>query len=424
MTTAETAWAEAMKFDNRADPYPFFDELRKTPVARVAHDTYVVTGYRELMALAHDPRISSDISRSPLRAEPAAAVEPAAGADHMRAYGRVQSIIMSDPPDHDRARRQVMRHFGPPHSPDVIPKMEPDIQRLCNELLDNATAKGETRLDVVDDYAYPVPVAVICKILGVPLKDESTFHGWIFDFMAGLDLGPEAATEEGQARAQKGRESTAALNRYMADLIQQYLREPGEGLLSKLVNDDGPDGPMSPKEATANAMLLLVAGHDSTVNTISHCVLMLLRNPESFDLVRRRPELIPRAIEEVQRLQSAVQFFPSRSATADIEIGGTIIPKGAAVHLMYGAANRDPARFPDPNHFEPERRDNEHFGWGSGIHTCMGGPLARLEVNLALETFLRRVENPRLVVDPPPYRQSQVFRGPRHVLVDFDLISD
>jgi cytochrome P450 len=424
MTTAETAWAEAMKFDNRADPYPFFDELRKTPVARVADDTYVVTGYRELMALAHDPRISSDISRSPLRPEPAAAAEPAAGADHLRAYGRVQSLIMSDPPDHDRARRQVMRHFGPPHSPDVIPKMEPDIQRLCNELLDNAKAKGETRLDVVDDYAYPVPVAVICKILGVPLKDEPTFHAWIFDALAGLDLGPQAATEEGKARAEKGRASMAALTQYLADLIQGYLRKPGEGLLSTLVNDDGPDGPMAPKEAVANAVLLLVAGHDSTVNTISHCVLMLLRNPESFDLVRRRPELIPRAIEEVQRLQSAVQFFPSRSATADIEIGGTIIPKGAAVHLMYGAANRDPARFPDPNHFEPERSDNEHFGWGSGIHTCMGGPLARLEVNLALETFLRRVENPRLVVDPPPYRQSQVFRGPRHLLVDFDLISD
>jgi cytochrome P450 len=422
MTTAETAWAEAMKFDNRADPYPFFDELRKTPVARVAHDTYVVTGYRELMALAHDPRISSDISRSPLRPEPAAAAEPAAGADHLRAYGRVQSIIMSDPPDHDRARRQVMRHFGPPHSPDVIPKMEPDIQRLCNELLDNAKAKGEARLDVVDDYAYPVPVAVICKILGVPLKDEPTFHGWIFDALAGLDLGGLPAAD-GRTRPAPRRASTAALT-LLADLIEGYLREPGEGLLSKLVNDDGPDGPMSPNEATAYAMLLLVAGHDSTGNTISHCVLMLLRNPESFDLVRRRPELIPRAIEEVQRLQSAVQFFPSRSATADIEIGGTIIPKGAAVHLMYGAANRDPARFPDPNHFEPERRDNEHFGWGSGIHTCMGGPLARLEVNLALETFLRRVENPRLVVDPPPYRQSQVFRGPRHLLVDFDFISD
>jgi fatty acid omega-hydroxylase len=424
MTTAETAWAEAMKFDNRADPYPFFDELRKTPVARVADDVYVVTGYRELMALAHDPRISSDISRSPLQAERVAPAEPAAGADHLRVYGRVQSLIMSDPPDHDRARRQVMRHFGPPHSPDVIPKMEPDIQRLCDELLDNAKAKGEPRLDVVDDYAYPVPVAVICKILGVPLKDEPAFHGWIFDALAGLEVGPQAATEEGKARGEKGRAGMAALTQYLADLIQGYLREPGAGLLSRLVNDDGPDGPMAPSEAVANAVLLLVAGHDSTVNTISHCVLMLLRNPESFDLVRRRPELIPRAIEEVQRMQSAVQFFPSRSATADIEIGGTIIPTGSAVHLMYGAANRDPARFADPNHFDPERRNNEHFGWGSGIHTCMGGPLARLEVNLALETFLRRVENPRLVVDPPPYRQSQVFRGPRHLLVDFDLISD
>lgn len=425
MTSAATAWAEAMKFENRPNPYPFFDELRKTPVARVADHVYVVTGYRELMALAHDPRISSDMSRSPLSAKPAAGAEPAPGVEDLKAYVREPSIIVSDPPDHDRARRQVMRHFGPPHSPDVIPKMEPDIQRLCNELLDAAKATGESSLDVVDDYAYPVPVAVICKILGVPLQDEPTFHRWIFDFMAGTDLGPEAAADEGKARAQKGRESSAALIQYMADLIQQYVKEPGEGLLSELVNDHhGPDGPMSPKEAASNGMLLLVAGHDSTVNTISNCVLMLLRNPESLDLVRRQPELIPRTIEEVQRLQSAVQFFPSRSATTDIEIGGTVIPKGSAVHLVYSAANRDPARFPDPNRFDPQREDNQHFGWGSGIHTCIGGPLARLEVNLALETFLRRVENPRLVIDPPPYRQNQVFRGPRHLLVDFDRISD
>jgi fatty acid omega-hydroxylase len=318
-----------------------------------------------------------------------------------------------------------MRHFAPPHSPDVIPKMEPDIQQLCNDLLDKAKAKGNNTIDIVDDYAYPVPVAVICKLLGVPLKDEPTFHRWIFDFMAGADMGPEAATEEGKARLQKGKESTAALTQYLADLIQGYLREPGEGLLSKLVNDkDGPDGPMAPKEAASNAMLLLVAGHDSTVNTIAHCVLTLLRNPESLDLLRDRPELIPRAIEEVLRLQSAVQFFPSRSATDDIQIGGTVIPKGSAVHLLYGAANRDPKRFPDPEKFDPERPDNEHVGWGRGVHSCVGGPLARLEVNLALETFLRRVENPRLVVDPPPYRVNQVFRGPLHLEVEFDRITD
>ena len=303
--------------------------------------------------------------------------------------------------------------------------MAADIQTLCNDLLDAVKAKGGNTFDVVDDYAYPVPVAVICKILGVPLKDEPTFHGWIFDFMAGADMGPDAATEEGQARAQKGKESTAALTAYMADLIQGFLKEPGDGLLSKLVNDtDGPDGPMMPKEAAANAMLLLIAGHDSTVNTIAHCVLTLLRNPESIELLRGKPELIPKAIEEVLRLQSAVQFFPSRSVTADIEVGGTVIPAGSAVHLVYGAANRDPERFPDPEKFDIQRPDNQHVGWGRGVHSCVGGPLARLEVNIALETFLRRVENPRLVVDPPPYRVNQVFRGPLHLEVEFDRIKD
>jgi len=423
--TPETAYAEAMKYENRANPYPFFDELRKTPVARVANGIYAVTGYRELLTLAHDPRVSSDRSHSPLGAKPAAGASAAgtAEAEHMEAYGRAKNMITSDPPEHDRMRRQAMRHFGPPHSPDVIPQMEPDIQRLCNELLDKA--KGKTRIDIVDDFAYPVPVAVICKILGVPLKDEPTFHGWIADFMAGImDMGPERATEEGKARAAKGKASTAALAQYMAELIEGFIREPGESLLSKLVNDDGPDGPMSPQDAASNALLLLVAGHDSTVNTIAHCVLTVLRHPGSVELLRRRPELIPGAIEEVLRVESAVQFFPSRSALADIEIAETVIPKGSAVFLMYGAANRDPSRFPNPNHFDPARRDNQHFGWGSGIHTCFGGPLARLEVNLAFETFLRRVENPRLVVDPPPYRQSNVFRGPRHLLIDFDGIRD
>lgn len=421
--TAEAAWAEAMKYDNRADPYPFFDELRKTPVVRVAEDVYVVTGYRELLALAHDPRISSDIRRSPLVANRAAGADASPGVDDLHAHGHRQSVIVSDPPDHDRARRQVMRHFGPPHSPDVIPSMEPFIVRLCNELLDELKAKGRTRFDVVDDYAYPVPVAVICRILGVPLQDEPTFHAWIRDMLAGLDIGPDAATEDGKARAAQARTSGEALQNYLHELIEQYLRQPGDGLLSALVNDvDGPDGAMSPQEALANAQLLLIAGHDSTVNTITNCVMTLLRNPGSFDLLRERPELIPRAIEEVQRLQSAVQFFPSRSATADIEIAGTVIPEGAAVHLMYSAANRDPRRFADPDRFDPERRDNEHFGWGSGIHTCMGGPLARLEVNLALETFLRRVHGPRLVHDPPPYRRSHVFRGPLHLMIDVGSI--
>lgn len=418
---AETAWAAAMKFENRPNPYPYFAELRETPVAKVADKTYVVTGYRELLALAHDPRISSDTSRSPAGI---GGEKPEPGSEHMRAYGREPSIIVSDPPDHDRARRQVMRHFGPPHSPDLIPSMEPFVVQLANQSLDEVETRGNTRVDVVEDFAYPIPVAVICKILGVPVDDEPMFHAWIFDFMMGADLGPEGTTEEGRALAEKGRASTAALQDYLGNLVQSYARTPGEGLLSRLLHDDGPDGPMSVKETTSNAVLLLVAGHDSTVNTITNCVMTLLRNPGSWDLMQQRPELIPRAIEEVQRLHAAVQFFPSRSATADIEIGGTVIPAGSAVHLIYAAANRDPRRFDNPDRFDPLREDNEHFGWGSGIHACMGGPLARLEVNLALEVFLRRVESPKLVVDPPPYRHNQVFRGPRHLWVDFVAIAD
>lgn len=278
-------------------------------------------------------------------------------------------------------------------------------------------------MDVVDEFAYRIPVAVICRIMGVPLADEPKFHAWIFDFMRGADLGPEAKTEEGRAMAVRSGHAIGELHAYMAELAEEYAREPGPGLISAVLHDtDGPDGPMSVAEIVPNSILMFTAGHDSTVNTLSHCVLTLLRNPGSWDLLAGNPELIPRMIEEVQRLQSAVQFFPSFSATTDVEIAGTTIKAGSAVHLMYGAANRDPRRFPDPDRFDLNRENREHLGFGSGIHTCFGGPLARLEVNLALEVFLRRVKSPRLVVDPPPYRHNQVFRGPRHLWVDYAAI--
>jgi len=418
--TPEEAWDEAMKYENRANPYPFFDELRKTPVARVTNGVYAVTGYQELIALAHDPRVSSEVRTNPLGSRSSEIVDESV-AELMETYGQDPSMINSDPPDHDRTRRQCMRFFGPPHSPDVIPGQETLCKQIVNELLDKAT--GKTRIDAVDEFAYRLPVDVICRILGVPLEDEPKFHEWIADAMAGVfDLGPEIATEEGQARKAKGQASGLELKKYIIRLVENAEKSPGHGMISQMVHDDGPDGRMSPSEIVNNTILLFVAGHDSTVNLISHCVLTTLRNPWSIELLRSRPDLIPGAIEEVLRLQSSVQFFPSRSALTDIEIADTTIPKGSPIFLMYGAANRDPRRFPDPNKFDPERADNEHVGWGRSIHVCFGGPLARLEVNTAFEAFLRRVENPRLVQDPPPYRISQVFRGPRHVFVDFDEI--
>ncbi len=416
---AAAAWAEAMKFANRPNPYPYYKQLRKTPVAKVSAHTYVVTGYPEALALAHDPRISSDIGRSPsglfgeTPAKLAAAEEP---------QSRDSSMLVSDPPEHDRMRRQFMRHFGPPHTPDLIPSMAGFVVDLANGMLDKVAERRGARMDVVEDFSYPIPVSVIFRVLGAPIADEPMFHGWVMDFMQGADVGPERDTAEGQAAVAKAAASMAELDSYVRDWVARLVREPAPGLLSAALHDDGPDGPVSPDVAVSNAQLLLIAGHDSTVNTITNCVMTLLRNPGSWDLLRDNPELIPGAVEEVQRLQSSVQFFPSRWATADIEIGGTRIPAGSAVFLVWGAANRDPRRFPDPDRFDPMRTDNEHLGFGSGIHTCFGGPLARLEINLALEVFLRRVRNPRLVVDPPPYRHNQVFRGPRHLWVDFDEI--
>lgn len=423
--TPEEAFDAAMRYENRANPYPFFDELRKTPVVRVTNGIYAVTGYEELMALAHDPRVSSDLRKGhPQTArDRRIADESVVGMtpEIAGAYRQEPSFIAQDPPEHDRARRQCMRFFGPPDSPDLIPGLEPMCQRIVNELLDKAT--GKTRTDLVDDFAYPLPVNVICRIMGVPIEDEPQFHPWIADIAAGIfDLGPDIQTGEGQVRRAKGEAAEAEFNKYIVGLVEKAEKSPGPGLISQLVHDDGPDGRMSRSAIVNNTILLFVAGHDSTVNLISHCVLTVLRNPWSIELLRSRPELIPRAIEEVLRLQSSVQFFPTRSALADIDIAGTTIPRGSPIYLMYGAANRDPRRFPDPNTFDPRRPDNEHVGWGRGIHVCFGGPLARLEVNTAFEAFLRRVDNPRLVDDPPPYRISQVFRGPRHLLVDYDQI--
>jgi cytochrome P450 len=393
---------------------------------RVTNGVYAVTGYDELIALAHDPRVSSDRRNAP---SPVTAGDRHVADESltamMDAYDRDPSFIASDPPEHDRARRQCMRFFGPPHSPDVIPSQEPLCRQIVNELLNKASeqAIGKTRMDVVDEFAYPLPVHVICRIIGVPIEDEPQFHTWIAEAITGLfDLGPDIATEEGQARQAKGQAANIAFKKYIIGLVEKAEKSPGPGMISQLVHDDGPDGPMSPSAIVNNTMLLFAAGHDSTVNLISHCVLTVLRNPGSIELLRSQPELIPGAIEEVLRLQSSVQFFPTRSALAEIEIAGTTIPRGSPVYLIYAAANRDPRRFPDPNTFDPQRADNEHVGWGRGIHVCFGGPLARLEVNTAFEAFLRRVENPRLVEDPPPYRISQVFRGPRRLLIDYDGI--
>lgn len=418
--TPEAAWAEAMKFENRHNPYRFFDEIRKqAPVAHVGNGAWAVTGFAELHQILHDPRLSSD--KRKIAAPPA---DADLETNPVESYGRGPMMIQADPPDHDRARRQAMRHFGPPETPDIIPSMEAVCQQIANGKLDEAKAAGKTRIDIVDDYAYWIPTTVIFRIMGVPMEDEPRIHHLVEVAFDGADLGPEGATPEGQIRREKSDAAKEDVIKFFGGLVERYKREPDEkAMLSRMIHDIGPDGPMTDAELMGNATLLVVAGHDSTVNLIAHTVLTLLRNPGSIETLRSRPELVPAAIEESLRIQSSVQFFP-KYAIADIDIGGVTIPKGSPVFPCYGAANRDPRRFADPEKFDLERMDNQHFGWGRGIHACFGGMLARIEVNVAIETFLRRIENPRLVVDPPPYRRNQIFRGPRHMVIDCDGIKD
>ena len=409
-----TPWQQALLYANRANPYPLYAELRKTPVSRQPDGSYVVSTYREIVSILHDPRVSSDLRKRPKVnvAEPRA---PTTAGDHE------PSMITSDPPEHDRVRRAAMLHFGPPNSPDLVANQETEIRRIVCDLLNKL--EGKTRIDVVDEFAYPLPVTVICSILGVPKKDEPQFHAWIEAYMNGLDLGPEAASEEHQRLREVGLHGLQQLRNYMAGLLRKYAKQSGPGMLSAMVNENA-RARLSDGELLSNAMLLLFAGHETTVNLIAHSVLTLLRHPEALEKLRRRPELIVPGVEEFVRFESSVQFWRSRTALEDIEIAGTTIPKGAPIIVVYGSGNRDPNRFKNPNQVDLEREDNQHIGYSSGIHLCFGGPLARLEVQIAVGEFVRRVKNPQLVVDPPPYRHNQIFRGPRHVLVDIDGIRE
>jgi cytochrome P450 len=410
-----TPWQQALLYENRANPYPFYAELRKTPVSRQPDGSYVVSTYREIVSILHDPRVSSDPRK---RANGLSAGEAAAEAS---VYHPEPSMITSDPPEHDRMRRATMRHFGPPHSTELVSSQEAEIKRIVAGLLDKLKAKN--RIDFVDEFAYPLPVTVICDVLGVPRQDEPRFHGWIQAFMNGLDLGPEAATEEQKRLRDVGNRGRQELRDYMRGLLEKYAKQPGPGMLSAMVNDKSEEH-LSHGELVSNAMLLLFAGHETTVNLIAHSVLTLLRHEDALEKLRRRPELIVPGVEEFLRFESSVQFWPTRCALEDIEIAGTTIPKGAPVIPVYGSANRDPSRFTNPDQVYLERKDNEHLGYSSGIHLCFGGPLARLEAQIAVGEFVRRIKNPRLVVDPPPYRHNQIFRGPRHVLIDIDGVSD
>ncbi len=389
---------------NRANPYLLWAKLRQTAVCWQEDGpdeagTYVVSTYREIEALLHDPRISSDLRNYVQNGgRPRTTTDP-------------YKFISLDPPEHDRLRRLAMRHFGPPERPEYLEQLRPEMVRIVTTLLDQM--RGQRQIDFVESFAYPLPVTVICRILGVPREDEPQFHVWaeaIVESLAGQ------SDEQRRQREQAWRD----LNQYMAGLVERRRELPGDDLLSRMATDTGPEGRMADPYLVATAALLLVAGHETTVNLLGNGMLTLLRHPAMLERLRHEPDLIPATVEELLRYEPPVQFLPNRTTLDEIALAGTTIPKGVLVTLALAAGNRDPARFPDPDRFDPERRDNQHLGFGSGIHSCFGAPLARVEAQIALTELVRRLEQPRLVVDPPPYRPSPDLRGPEHLPIEVD----
>lgn len=400
----ETILRQIFDYANRANPYPLWAQLRQTPVCWQEDGpdeagTYVVSAYREIVELLHDPRISSDLRHCiQTGGRPRTSTAPYA-------------FINLDPPEHDYLRRLAMRHFGPPERPEYLERLRPEIERIVTELLDRVS--DQRQIDLVESFAYPLPVTVICKILGVPREDEPKFHVWASALVESV-----AGQTEEQRRQRE--QASNDLNQYMAGLVERRRKQPGNDMLSGMALDTGLQGRMADPNLIATGVLLLVAGHETTVNLIGNGMLTLLRHPALLERLRNEPDLVAAAVEELLRYESPVQFLSNRTTLDEITLTGTTIPKGVVLTLALAAGNRDPARFPDPDRFDPERRDNAHLGFGSGIHSCFGAPLARMETQIALRELLRRLEQPHLVVDPPLYRPSPLLRGPQQLLIAVD----
>lgn len=392
--TQQSMFEQILDYANRADPYPRYAQLRQTPVARQTDGSYVVSTYREITALLHDPRMSSDLSKG-----------------NQLGPDLIPGFIALDPPEHGRLRRMAMRHFGPPHRPGWVDGMRDTFTSLVDRLIDDC--RDRRQIDIVDELAYPLPVTMICDMLGVPLGDEPLFRRWTQDI-----LDAEYGTAE---QRQRGKQAIAEVREYIIELAAAFRRQPCDNMLSRWVTDDNPDGRMSTAEIADTGVLLLIGGHETTVNLIANGMLTLLRRPELMERLRRQPGLVIPMVEELLRYEPPAQITP-RAALADVTIAGVTIPQGAKVHLVLAAGNRDPLRFFDPDLFVPDRPDNQHLGFGHGIHACFGAPMARLETQIALSALTRRLEAPRLIDDPPPYRLNPFLRGPRHLLVTVDRV--
>ena len=383
-----------------ADPYPTYHRLRaEDPVHLSPLGFWVLTRYEDVSAVLRDARFIKE----PL----AALVAARFGADVPRGMGL--SMLDRDPPDHTRLRALVSKAF----TPRVVEGLRPRIREIVDGLIARAQAAGT--MDLIEEFAYPIPVNVICEMMGVPIEDHERFKGWSLDIARGLDsiwLPPDSEIPRRSAAARH------AISGYFRELIAARRASPRGDLLSALIAAEEAGDKLNEEELVATCILILIAGHETTVNLIGNGVLALLRNPDELDRLRRTPALITNAVEELLRYDGPVQRT-ARVASDEATIGGRTIRKGDMVMPFIGAADRDPAQFPDPDRLDLSRADNRHLAFGWGIHFCLGAPLARVEGQIAIDALVRRLPRLALVDDTPEYRQSLTLRGLKTLPVKF-----
>jgi cytochrome P450 len=401
-------FAQSLDGANRANPYPLYAMLRKTPVRREEDGTFVVSTYAEIRSLLHDPRVSSDDRPKSKHAKTG---------NPLRDYiinpimdwiiDTHKALVFRDPPDHTRLRRLIIAQF----TAERISGMSGRVDAIIGDLIDGMRDRRE--IDLVGEFAYPLPVNVICELLGVPARDHELFRKWSTSLVSVLD--PEwQASEDERLRTMADYE---ALMSYLNVFIKAKRKRPNDDILSGLATyRDKKLGHMGRFDLLATAVLLLVAGHETTVNLIANGMLTLLRHPEWLEKLRQNKTLAPRIVEEVLRFEPPIHFR-TRKAMANIEIAGSVIPKAAHLVLLFAAGNRDPKRFAHPDRFDPNRGDGQHFGLGGGPHYCLGAQLARLEAEAALTALATRLVDPRLLEDPPPYRPGASLRGPERLML-------
>jgi cytochrome P450 len=383
-----------------ADPYPTYRRLRdEDPVHHSPLDFWVLTRYEDVASVLRDPRFIKEPLVSMVAARFGVSVPPGVGL----------SMLDRDPPDHTRLRSLVSKAF----TPRVVEGLRPRIQKMVDDLITRAEAVGT--MDLIEEFAYPIPVNVICEMLGVPVEDRERFKGWSLDIARGLDsvwLPPESEIPKRSGAARH------AIGDYMRELIAERRAAPRGDLLSALIAAEEAGDKLSEDELIATCILLLIAGHETTVNLIGNGTLALLRHPEELCRLRETPGLITSAVEELLRYDGPVQRT-ARITSTEVTIGGRTIPRDEMVMPFIGAADRDPAQFPDPDRLDLGRPDNRHIAFGWGIHFCLGAPLARVEGQIAIDTLVRRLPRLALVDDEPEYRQSLTLRGLKALPVIF-----